>query len=178
MRTARPRTLHPLLWAASAALALGAALCVLGWYGISGERFTARQVPYLASCTLPGAALLVAGAVLLVGGRHALATARVEQLYALLVAADPGAPEADAGVHAPVASSADLLQVPGGTLYHRADCPLVVGKPAAVPADPDGGGLTPCPVCEPGPPDDAPDDRTPPDRAPDDSSPDEAAPES
>ncbi|MDI3388837.1 hypothetical protein QIS99_21960 [Streptomyces sp. B-S-A8] len=159
--TARPRTAQPLLWAGSAALAAGAVLCVLGWYGVSGERFAERQVPYLASCTLPGSALIVAGAVLLVGGRNALATARVEELYELLVAADPGAPEATA----PAPRSTERVLVPGGTLYHRADCPLVTGKPEAVPADP-RPGLTPCPLCEPdAPPRKAPHPEVPPDKA-------------
>lgn len=89
MRTARLRTVHPVLWAGWAALAAGAVLCVIGWYGISGERYAERQLPYLASCTVPGAALIIAGAVLLTHGRNALAAARVEELYGLLVAAEP-----------------------------------------------------------------------------------------
>jgi hypothetical protein len=51
-----------------------------------------------------------------------------------------------------MAVSGDLLMVPGGTLYHRADCPLVAGKPEAVPADSRvlaSGDLGPCPICEP-----------------------------
>jgi hypothetical protein len=88
MRTARLRTVHPALWAGWAALAAGAVLCVIGWYGVSGERYAERQLPYLASCTIPGAALIVAAAVLLTHGRSALAAARVEELYGLLVAAE------------------------------------------------------------------------------------------
>ncbi|WP_221361424.1 hypothetical protein [Streptomyces beigongshangae] len=161
MRTARPRNVRPVLWAGWAALAAGAVLCVLGWYGISGERYAERQLPYLASCTVPGAALIVAGTVLLAHGRGALAAARVEELYGLLVAA--GADDADGAGRAatePVAVAADLLMVPGGTLWHRADCPLVAGKPEALPVDPRvlaGGGLGPCPICGPDAPD-APDD--------------------
>src|SRR5579859_954458 len=49
-------------WVTAAA---GAVLCVLGWYGVSGESVAERQLPYLASATIPGAALIVAGAVLL-----------------------------------------------------------------------------------------------------------------
>ncbi|MGW0537739.1 hypothetical protein [Streptomyces sp. NPDC003032] len=170
---ARPRAARPVLWAAFAALAGGAVLCVLGWYGISGERFAERQLPYLASCTVPGAALIVAGAVLLTHGRSALAAARVEELYGLLVATEPaGSPERD---QAPVATSGELLMVPGGTLWHRADCPLVAGKPEAVPADAtilSQGALAPCPICEPqrqsgqsntpeAPPDNLPDEPSP-----------------
>ncbi|MCX4909921.1 hypothetical protein [Streptomyces sp. NBC_00878] len=153
MRTARLRTVHPVLWAGWAALAAGAVLCVLGWYGISGERFAERQLPYLASCTVPGAALIIAAAVLLTHGRNALAAARVEELYGLLVAADPAdADESGQVAAAPVAVSGDLLMVPGGTLWHRADCPLVAGKPEALPVDSRvlaGGDLDPCPICEP-----------------------------
>ncbi|MEV6193849.1 hypothetical protein AB0M19_15815 [Streptomyces sp. NPDC051920] len=153
MRTARLRSVHPALWAGWAALAAGAVLCVIGWYGISGERYAERQLPYLASCTVPGAALIIAGAVLLTHGRNASATARVEELYGLLVAAGSGdAGEPDPAAAVPVAVSGDLLMVPGGTLYHRADCPLVAGKPEAVPADSRvlaSGDLGPCPICEP-----------------------------
>ncbi|MFE9645615.1 hypothetical protein ACFYO0_16230 [Streptomyces sp. NPDC006365] len=153
MRTARLRTVHPVLWAGWAALAAGAVLCVIGWYGISGERFAERQLPYLASCTVPGAALIIAGAVLLTHGRNGLAASRVEELYGLLVAAEPAdADESGQAVTAPVAVSGELLMVPGGTLWHRADCPLVAGKTDALPVDSRvlaRGELDPCPICEP-----------------------------
>jgi hypothetical protein len=153
MRTSRLRTVHPVLWAGWAALAAGAVLCVVGWYGVSGERYAERQLPYLASCTIPGAALIVAGAVLLARGRGAVAATRVEELYHLLVAAEPDEPEGTGrAALAPLAVSGDLLMVPGGTLWHRADCPLVAGKTEAVPVDSKlvaSGELDPCPICEP-----------------------------
>ncbi|WP_030947465.1 hypothetical protein [Streptomyces sp. NRRL S-646] len=153
MRTGRLRTVHPVLWAGWAALAAGAVLCVVGWYGISGERYAERQLPYLASCTVPGAALIIAGSVLLTHGRNALAAARVEELYGLLVAAESAdADESRQAAALPLAVSGDLLMVPGGTLWHRADCPLVSGKVEAVPVDAkllQSGELGPCPICEP-----------------------------
>ncbi|MEV0323379.1 hypothetical protein ACIBKX_26280 [Streptomyces sp. NPDC050658] len=152
-RAVRLRAVRPVLWAAFAALATGAVLSVIGWYGMSGERFAERQLPYLASCTVPGAALIIAGAVLYTHGRSTLATARVEELYGLLVTAGTADPGAERPAAAP--SSGDLLMVPGGTLWHRADCPLVAGKPEAVPADARilaTGDLGPCPICEPEPP--------------------------
>jgi len=170
-------TATALRWGSWAALAAGAVLCAVGWYGVSGERFAERQIPYLASCTIPGAALIVAGAVLLSRGDQGLAAARVEELYGLLVAADgegtggaagPGPRSGpgdgtEGGIGAGSGGAGPYLAVPGGTLYHRPGCALVAGKPGAVPvpdpagaADPaEGGGegraLTPCPVCEPGP---------------------------
>ncbi|MEU3840027.1 hypothetical protein AB0E88_08335 [Streptomyces sp. NPDC028635] len=152
MRTAKLRTVHPVLWAGWAALAAGAVLCVIGWYGVSGERFAERQLPYLASCTVPGAALIVAGAVLLSHGRDARAAARVEELYGLLVAAEADGDDASGSAAAPVAVSGRTLMVPGGTLWHRADCPLVAGKEQALPVDDRllaEGALAPCPICEP-----------------------------
>ncbi|MGW0614903.1 hypothetical protein [Streptomyces sp. NPDC002788] len=153
MRTSRLRTVHPVLWAGWAVLAAGAVLCVVGWYGVSGERYAERQLPYLASCTVPGAALIIAGAVLLAHGRGSVAAARVEELYGLLVAAGPAEPEETGrAALAPLAVSGELLMVPGGTLWHRADCPLVAGKAEAVPVDSGlvaSGELGPCPICEP-----------------------------
>ncbi|MFJ2236159.1 hypothetical protein [Streptomyces sp. NPDC087859] len=152
MRTGRLRTVHPVLWAGWAALAAGAVLCVIGWYGVSGERYAERQLPYLASCTVPGAALIIAGAVLLAHGRDTVAALRVEELYGLLVATEPADAEEPGRVTAPIAVSGDLLMVPGGTLWHRADCPLVSGKAEAVPVDAKlaaSGELGPCPICEP-----------------------------
>lgn len=122
-----------LWWGGVVAAAIGAVLCVLGWYGVSGERFAERQIPYLASCTVPGAALIVAGAVLLGGAP---------------VPRGPGdrPPEPPAGTDRP-SSDAPPVRVPGGTLAHRPDCPLVAGKADVVPAG--DAVLDPCPVCEP-----------------------------
>ncbi|MFH8345733.1 hypothetical protein [Streptomyces sp. NPDC018045] len=160
MRDARTRFgARPALWGGWAALAGGAVLCAVGWYGVSGERFAERQIPFLASCSIPGAALIIAGAVLVARGDQGLAAARVEELYGLLVTyGDDGTPPDASG--APVARQAGadaagpLLTVPGGTLLHRPDCPLVTGRPDARPADDgapaaDGPPPAPCPVCEP-----------------------------
>jgi hypothetical protein len=134
----------------------GVLLCALGWYGVSGERYEARQVPYLASATIPGAALIVAGAVLVVGTRRdgaaavsgpsgsagslglsgssgsSVADSDAElrlvmgQLYRLLVEPDPGG--ASLAPSAGLLADAPWVAVPGGARYHRRDCSLVRGK--------------------------------------------------
>jgi hypothetical protein len=131
-----------LWWGGLAAATGGAVLCVIGWYGVSGERFAERQIPYLASCTMPGAALLVAGAVL-------VAAAWLATGVAGEAAAGPEEPSPFRDVPAWDAPSSDEppLCVPGGTLAHRPDCPLVAGKPEAEPVG--DRELRPCPVCEP-----------------------------
>lgn len=89
-------------------LALGAAvgfvgvlLLVLGWYLISGEAIAAKQLPYLASASIPGAVLVVCGFVLAVSGSAGTdpETARkIAELHALLTeaVADPSDTAADA----------------------------------------------------------------------------------
>jgi hypothetical protein len=122
--------------------ALGGALCVLGWYAVSGESVTARQLPYLASATAPGVALLTGGLVW-------LAVRTPPPSDAVEAAPDWQAPEA-AGE--PGVLGGGLVAVPGGTLCHRPGCPLVAGKEQAVPVDAAAvreRGLAPCPVCEP-----------------------------
>ncbi|MEU9858664.1 hypothetical protein [Streptomyces sp. NPDC047974] len=132
-----------LLWGGLVAAAGGALLCVLGWYGISGERFAERQLPYLASCTVPGAALIVAGAVL-------IGTAATRTPARPAGSLRPGADPTDPDTAVP-SSGEPPLRVPGGTLAHRPDCPLVADRADAVPAAGDPA-LAPCPVCEPWPP--------------------------
>jgi hypothetical protein len=142
-------------WAGWFVVAAGAVMCVLGWYGISGESVIEQQLPYLASATIPGAALIVAG-VVLVSGRPARRTEqadrRIESLYALLVSDAAAEGETPEPPSEEPDDSALLLAVPGGTLYHRRDCPLVADKPGAEPIDATAIGeraLVPCPVCDP-----------------------------
>lgn len=167
-------------WLGWALAAAGAVLCVLGWYGVSGEQFVEQQIPYLASSTIPGAALVVAGTVMVALRASARSKSqtprgdptdlRIEQLYALLVEpADAGAaagpdertaPDSDGapGPGHPAAPplAADRLALPEGTLYHRPGCPLITDKPRAEPVDADAvrsRGLTACRICEPPLPD-------------------------
>lgn len=69
---------------------LGVLLLVLGWYLVSGEAIAAKQLPYLASASLPGAVLVVCGFVFAVTGsteRDAQAARRIAELHALLTEA-------------------------------------------------------------------------------------------
>ncbi|TQK43596.1 hypothetical protein FBY35_5065 [Streptomyces sp. SLBN-118] len=132
-----------LCWGGLAAASAGAVLSVIGWYGVSGERFAERQIPYLASCTVPGAALLVAGAVLLAAAGRLMGPWDGEE------AGVPEAPVSSPEVppFEPPSSEGPVVCVPGGTLAHRPDCPLVAGKPEVEPVG--DRVLGPCPVCEP-----------------------------
>lgn len=67
---------------------VGVLLLVLGWYLISGEAIAGKQLPYLASASIPGAVLVVCGFVLAVSGSSDPETARrIAELHALLTEA-------------------------------------------------------------------------------------------
>jgi hypothetical protein len=124
----------------------GLLLLVLGWYGVSGESLTAKQLPYLVSGGLGGVALVVLAAALLMtqdAGRQLDRLDRVEQrvttLYELLV---------EELVPAAIAE-ADVVRVAGGSTYHRPTCPLVAGKDTAPLEPADRLALRACDVCQP-----------------------------
>jgi hypothetical protein len=143
-------------WLGLVVVVVGVVLLVVGWYDVSGEADVGRQLPYLVSASIPGGALVVAGAVLIAAERWREAAARTDQkvdaLYALFTeptdAAVPPAPTAD------VDSDGRVVALDGTTRYHRPACPLVSGKAAhdVVAADVAAAHLEPCEVCDPPPP--------------------------
>jgi hypothetical protein len=140
-------------------IGLGAIAIFFGWFGVSGQSLTAKQLPYLVSGGLAGIALIVIGAVFLATdnirrqvGRLDGMERKVDDLYALLVLDPPPAPET--AEPAAAADSATFVALPNGSTYHRPDCALVADKAdvAAVTAEEISvRGLEPCPVCDPGP---------------------------
>jgi hypothetical protein len=139
--------------------ALGALALFLGWYGVSGESLTSKQLPYLVSGGLTGIALIVVASVFLATDdvRRQLSKVdelhrKVDDLYALFVedlaAPASGNPTAAAAVPA----TGSLVALPAGSSYHRPDCALVTGKANAAAVDDRVirvRKLRPCRVCEP-----------------------------
>ena len=136
--------------------ALGALALFLGWYGVSGESLTSKQLPYLVSGGLTGIALVVIASVFLATEdvRRQLSRVdelhrKVDDLYALFVE-DLAAPVTaeSAAVSAPGA----VVALPAGTSFHRPDCALVTGKNDAAAVDSRAiraRKLRPCRVCSP-----------------------------
>ena len=145
--------------------ATGVLLCALGWYGVSGERYAARQIPYLASATAPGTALIVGGSILLAARRRNAArpAPELEQMQRQLALLTRLLTEAAEAERAAAGSAVNggpvgtdnapwLLAVPGGRTYHRSDCLLVLGRQdpeRLLNGDAAARGLRPCPLCEP-----------------------------
>jgi hypothetical protein len=142
-------------------LALGAVAIFFGWFGVSGQSLTAKQLPYLVSGGLTGVALIVVGALFLATdhvrrqiGRLDGMERKVDDLYALLVLDPPTGTttttDADADAEQP--SESGFVALAAGTTFHRPSCALVAGKTDVAPVDATeivARSLTPCPVCEP-----------------------------
>ena len=150
-------------------LALGAIAIFLGWFGVSGQSLTAKQLPYLVSGGLAGLALIVVGAVFLATDnlhRHIArlegVERKVDDLYALLVLEPPPSaalpattePATSTGPATVDPGAAGVVALPAGTTFHRPTCALVRGKAEAQQVDATAiaaRALRPCPVCEPVP---------------------------
>jgi len=149
---------------------LGAVALFLGWWGVSGQALTAKQLPYLISGGLVGIALIVLAAVFLATEdwrrqmkRLDALEHKIDELHHLLttdVPIAPGTPPATAPAPRAAARSNPAVSVvgpvtlalPTGTVYHRAGCALIAGKAAAAPVDAAAvaeRGLAPCRVCDP-----------------------------
>jgi hypothetical protein len=125
-------------------VAVGVGMDVVGWYQISGQAAEAQQLPYLASATIPGAALIIAGAVLIAARRRP--------------GADGGGGSGRLGGAIGTGRRGGLWTLPDGSYLHRGECPLLDGKPEAFEVTAGGEGSAPglsarrpCPVCEPDP---------------------------
>lgn len=152
---------------------LGILVIFLGWLGAANTTRVFLQIPYLISGGLVGLALVFAGGFLYFtrwitdmnddNRRHALAAAEtaqrtaeaLERIEGLLAAgaliADRDAPSAASMPTAPipvVRSGEHLVATRKGSLAHRADCSLVVGRDT-VPVE-HGAEMDACQICRPG----------------------------
>lgn len=130
---------------AAALTGVGALMCVLGWYQAAGQPTVPQQIPYLASATIPGAALLAAGAVALLRPSAPRQSAS-ERPGAAVGGRAAGAADSSS----PAGASAVLLRVPDGRYVHVPDCPLLDGRIDAIELgdeDVAAAELRPCPLC-------------------------------
>lgn len=156
-------------------LPLGLLLVVLGWVGASRTVLVFEQLPYLISGGLLGVALVIAGGFVYFAywmtlmvretrrGRADL-NAGLARLESLLLG--PGGPvpvspetrtegrparHATAGPVDPggVVDPGGLVATRAGTMLHRPDCAVVLGRDGLRPATAATPGLTPCGICSP-----------------------------
>jgi hypothetical protein len=141
-------------------VAAGTITLIVGWFGVSGESLTAKQLPYLVSAGLAGIALFIMAGVFLATDdvrrqfeRISDLERKVDDLYSLFVAdiaASQSRPAA-AVTRAAVGGTGELLALSSGGSYHVAGCQLVAGK-SAQPVDAAAIArrrLKACRVCDP-----------------------------
>lgn len=99
----RPRRSSPSTLLAAAAVAIGAALLFVGYWGASDTSSPGEQIPHLASATVPGLALVIGGAVLTLRREHErdrdevrALTARFDALLDWLAQGDPTSNQVEA----------------------------------------------------------------------------------
>jgi hypothetical protein len=143
---------------------LGLLAVLIGYLGVSREAIVAKQLPYLISGGIGGLALVGFGAML-IGTEDLKRTQErvdhLEDLVADLHSALLSRPDAPAlssngssgGERAGTREAGiNLVALPGGSSYHRADCSMVQGKQNAKAVTAGAArrqGLKPCRLCEP-----------------------------
>jgi hypothetical protein len=140
-----------LLIAGSVLLPLGVILIVMGWYGAAHTPWLFEQIPYALSGGILGLGLIFAGGFLYFGywltrivkenrRQTELLVDALSRLEGMLGGSGNGAgPRAD-GM---------LVATATGSMLHRPDCPVVVGREGLRRVPPDAQGYEPCKICDP-----------------------------
>jgi len=130
---------------------LGFMFIVLGWLGASHTPLPFEQTSYLISGGIFGLALVVAGGFVYFAYWE---TVRIRESrdQALQLTAALGRIESllqATGAAAAEGSAETFVATATGSIFHRTDCTVVVGRTDLRQVDPDRDGLVPCRICEP-----------------------------
>jgi HAMP domain-containing protein len=151
---------------------IGALAILIGYLGISREALVAKQMPYLISGGIFGLALVALGTFYLATEELRRDSRRLDrlermvtQLHAVLLT-HPDAPPAEeveelvrafegngqvSNGHT-VELPGELVALRGSRRFHRANCPMVAGKPGVTPVTQSvirEQRMQPCTMCEP-----------------------------
>ncbi len=132
---------------------LGVLLVIAGWFGAAHTTRLFEEIPYLISGGLLGIVLTTVGAALYFGYWLTRLVAGQREVLELLAGLQARAVEGAQNTEGAAASSVPgtLVATATGTMFHRPDCQVVAGRPAAelrtvrLPAP----ELSPCRLCTP-----------------------------
>jgi hypothetical protein len=144
-----------LMVAGAVMMPLGVAFTLLGWYGAAHTTRLFEQVPYLVSGGILGLGLIVIGGACYFGYWVARQVGNQREMLDTLVRIEErlGAGAAAATANGDAGGSRGgppLYATKTGTMYHRADCPVVLNRPSSELRVVRAGekGLTPCRICD------------------------------
>ncbi|GAC1611601.1 MAG: hypothetical protein NVS3B26_26100 [Mycobacteriales bacterium] len=165
--TSRRVSVEQILTVTSAVLLpLGLAMVLLGWYGASHTPYLFEQIPYVISGGLLGVGLAVVGAVVYFASwmarslaeqrRHneeitdVLREVREELRSAASRPVPPGRRRSANGATTGSGNgSGPYVATARGSMLHRPDCAMVVGRSGLRTLRTTDDGLTPCTLCSP-----------------------------
>jgi hypothetical protein len=140
-----------------AMMVAGVAAIVLGWYGAAHTPYDFEQVPYLISGGLLGLALATLGGLfyfaywltrqIAESRTQSDATAQALARIAELLAGGSNGSRVSAGNGG--VKTGEFVATATGTMIHRPDCSVVVGRKGLRSVSPDDPGLEPCKLCDP-----------------------------
>jgi hypothetical protein len=155
--------------AGSILIPLGVIFILLAWYGAAHARVEQQQIPYLISGGFTGLGCMVVGGLLFFGHwlyriydqadlQHEEQLKALEQLTRAIAGTTHGSVVLPVEVEAETETSVGAADARGryyatasGTVYHRADCAVIVNHPEDVRVLGSSGlaGLRPCQICSP-----------------------------
>ena len=138
--------------AGSLLIPLGVVFILLAWYGAAHARVEQQQIPYLVSGSFAGLGCMVLGGLLYWGhwlyrmyDQAELHHEEQQQLMLELLRtlATP--------TTTTTTGTTTYLATTSGTVYHRADCPVIAHHPSEAHSltASELGGLRPCQICHP-----------------------------
>ena len=144
-----------LLIAGGVLMPLGVVLIILGWVGASRTPLPFEQTSYLISGGILGLALVIGGGFIYFAYWQTIRvresrvqaeelTKALSRLEELLTAGVTGAVTASRP-----STDKPFVATPNGSIFHRPDCTVVVGRTDLSPVNPDRTKLEPCRICNP-----------------------------
>jgi hypothetical protein len=131
---------------------------VIGWFGASHTGYVFEQIPYMVSGGLLGLALVFAGgsfyfAYWLTRMVRETRESRDEATKAFRTMNEMAellaAVLQDDGMAAPAGGGSGFVATQGGTMFHRPDCAVVLGRSDLRKVSASESGLEPCKLCNP-----------------------------
>lgn len=137
-----------------ALLPVGLTALLAGWIGVASNGHVFLQLPYVVSGGLLGVGLIFAsGTIYLASWISRSAAVQRSQNEQLIRAVgqlqQTVAMTSLAGSGGGRRTTEQFLATPSGSMFHRPDCAVVMGREDVREVDPDAKGMKPCGMCAP-----------------------------